>query len=80
MSPQMRSAATLNVLTDQVFPSIDCVFPHGIGIFLHDNGRTDPAQTVREWFRERETSFFTRGSPPPQGPELKTVDHFRDVP
>lgn len=47
-APKMRSVDDLNMLSDQIFPSVDLFFPDGMGIFQNDNARIYWAQTVKK--------------------------------
>ena len=44
-----KSAEFLNVLNDQVIPSVDVFFPDGSGIFQDDNAKILWALVVKEW-------------------------------
>ena len=47
-SRHCKSAEFLNVLTDQVIPSIDFFFPGGSGIYQDDNAKINQALVLRE--------------------------------
>ena len=48
-SRHCKSAAFLNVLNDQVIPSMDFFFPDGFGIFQDNNAKIHQALVVKEW-------------------------------
>ena len=48
-SRHSKSAEFLNVLNDQVIPSMDFFFPDGSGIFQDDNAKINQALVVKKW-------------------------------
>ena len=72
--PKIKLDDFLNILNEQFcfffFFSINGVFfPGGMDIFQEKNATIHRAQIVKEWFRERETSF-SHMDWPPQSPDL----------
>ena len=56
-SNKLKSQEYLNILDDQVHPSIDFYFPDGSGIFQDDNTPIHRFHVVQDWFRDHEGSF-----------------------
>lgn len=71
----MRSADYLN---DQVYISVDLLFPDGMGIFQDANSRIFGAQLVRGWIREQQT-LFSDIARPPHSLDLSSVENLWHV-
>lgn len=71
----MSSTHYMNLLNDQLFPTIDFVFPGGTGIFQDDNARIYQAEIVKEWSMRHH--FYT--SWPPQRLNLNPTENVWDV-
>ena len=51
-----KSAEFLNVLNDQVIPTMDFFFPDGLGIFQDDNAKIH--QVHQDWTWNQNTTFL----------------------
>ncbi|GBN38360.1 hypothetical protein AVEN_220971-1 [Araneus ventricosus] len=54
---KMKSQHYLNVLNDQVIPSMDFFFPDASGIFQENNAKIHRVLIIHNWLREHEDSF-----------------------
>ncbi|GBN55695.1 hypothetical protein AVEN_70747-1 [Araneus ventricosus] len=69
---KMKSQHYLNVLNNQVIPSMDFFFPDGTEIFQDDNIKIHRTLIIQNWFREHEDSF-SHMKCPPQIPDLNPI-------
>ncbi|GBN94184.1 Transposable element Tcb2 transposase [Araneus ventricosus] len=75
---QMKSQHYLNVVNDQVIPSMDFFFPYGTGIYQNDNFKIHRALIIYNWFREHENSL-SHTDWPPQSPYLHPIENIWDI-
>ena len=75
-SRHKKSAEFLNVLNDQVIPSMDFFFPDGSGIFQEDNANIHRALVVKEWTMNENEESFSHMNWPPQSPKFTALKVF----
>ncbi|GBL98570.1 hypothetical protein AVEN_19642-1 [Araneus ventricosus] len=72
---KMKSQRCINVLNDQVIPSMDFFFYDGTGTFQDDTPKIHQALIIQNWFRKHEDSI-SRMNWSPQSPDLNQSKIF----